>query len=112
MTAALCRHKVEQWLNDPWYSDLVKYIRYGERIHEDRLLAASHVKVTKARAARYRMVEAFEGIPPRLLFRERNDKYSSCVHTSEVARILYLTHDMHGHFLEAITIKRCGGKYY
>jgi len=58
--------EAEQWLDDPWYSDVVKYMRFGGRIHEDRLLAASHVKVSKARAARYRLVEASEGNPTRL----------------------------------------------
>lgn len=102
--------KWEKWIDDPWYSSVVEFKVTGAVSGEGILMDASQ-KIIEKKANNYVLVEADDG-SAELAYRERSGKLSKCVHETEVYRIMFVLHELHGHFSDQITMRRCVGKYY
>lgn len=102
--------KWEEWLDDPWYGQVVEYLLLGV-CNDESTLADSIVKIIKQKSKSFVLVEN-DDKPSGLAFRERSGQLARCLHAGDVHRKMGLLHNLHGHFAEQITMKRCIGKFY
>ena len=103
--------KWEEWLDDPWYATVVEFKVTGAVSGDGPLMEAER-KVTERKAQKFVLIEADTGKPPELAYRERSGKLSKCVHEPQVYRVMVVLHELHGHFSDQITMKRCIGKFF
>ena len=75
------------------------------------ILAEVEKTIMAKKATRFVMIDDF---PERneLAYIERSGQWARCLHKSELPDALRLLHNIHGHFSDQITTKRCVGKFY
>jgi transposase InsO family protein len=95
-------------LESEWYGAIVEY-RLFARDQGDGSKSAR--KRLEKKAADFRLVDK-KGAVPRLAYVERDGSQSWCLHPEQVNEALQYAHDCHGHFADAITLKRLMGKFY
>ena len=106
-----------EWLDDPWYSEVVEYKLLG--FQDQGLMKKAFKKIISKRAKNFLLIDN-EGIqsadgkrmPNELAFIERSGKLSRCLHETEVVDALRVVHNLHGHWSNDITFQRCIGKFY
>ena len=77
----------------------------------DGPLMEAEPKVTEKKAQKFVLIEADAG-KAGLAYRERSGKLSKCIHEPQVYRIMIVLHELHGHFSDQITMKRCIRKFF
>ena len=99
----------EEWLDDPWYADIVE--AQGLQARAKGVLAEVEETIVKGKAKRFVMIDNH---PERneLAYVERSGQWARCLHESEVPQALRLLHNIHGHFSDQITTRRCIGKFF
>lgn len=102
--------KWEEWLDDPWYMQVVEYHKTGVSKTESILAETEH-KITKRKAKRFILIE-HDDDTCELAYRESSGKLSRCIHQGQVFGTMEILHNLHGHFSDQITLKRCVGKFY
>ena len=98
----------EEWLDDPWYADVVEAKITGD-CRTEGFLSESSTRIAKRKSDKYILVD---GEPKELAYRERNGKLARCLHEPEVPKVLILLHNVHGHFAEGITLRRAIGRFF
>lgn len=105
----------EVWLQDEWYGKVVEYLLTGSFNRDVRNQQSEKLlRQAKRAATRYRILEAGEGenTKTELLYRETTGEWARCIQRSQVEKILWRYHDVHGHFARDMTLRMQRGKYY
>ena len=99
----------QEWLDNPWYADVIEV--EGTLARAQGVLAEVENTIVKRKAKRFIMIDNY---PERnkLAYVERSGQWARCIYESEVTQALNLLHNVHGHFSDQITIKRCIGKFF
>lgn len=115
------------WKDDEWYGVLVEYKLTGsvptskieQRMGSIKLTEPEIKKWTrrmKQQSTRFVLVDnetqPGKDVPNSLFYKERDGTLALCIRKNEVKPILYWAHDTHGHFAEAITLRKIMGNYY
>ena len=101
--------KWQEWIDDPWYSAVVEYMVLHTEAHG--VLAEVENTIIRKRAEKFRLIDNYPE-KNELAYVERNGQWARCLHESEVPQALKILHNVHGHFSDQITNKRCVGKYF
>ena len=99
----------EEWLNDFWYVDIVKY-KIRNVIRTNNFLFETIHKVSEKKTRRFLLIENRDF--RNLTYIERSRRYNRCLHVEEVIQTLVLLHNVCEHFSKKITQARTIEKYY
>lgn len=103
--------KWQEWLEDPWYQDIIEY-KFTGPARTELTLQTPGRRVTRHLASKFILVDNGDLQRTELAYVERNGKHSRCIHKPQVAQALFILHNVHGHFSEGITYKRSIGKFF
>lgn len=99
-----------KWLKDSWYEQIVE-AKHNENIFELRSLQKSERKFILSKAKKYVLVQRVNK-HAQLMFRERLEALSRCLHKKEIRSALKLLHEVHEHFSFDITFQRTLSRFY
>ena len=99
----------QEWLDDFWYANIVKY-KIRDVIKSNSFLLETIHKMSEKKTKRFLLIESKNF--RELAYIEKSERYSRCLHIGEVTQILVLLHNVCEHFSKKITQIRAIEKYY
>ena len=75
-------------------------------VKDEGVLNDASRKIIEKKANKFILVDPDNG-KTELTYRERSEKLFKYIHEPQVYKVMVVLHEMHGHFSDQITIKRC-----